>query len=305
MPEGRVYLCSWEQTGKSFRLWIKSRPKVQGRGGSYDEAEEALLDKICMHFGDGEAVLEYDRPLPESAQVARFLNPAIVNLTGNTSPDKYGLLEEVYVRRELSRGRVGKGGPYAMEELYSGGICRECGTAIGERNSVPLQVDVLESGYEGAHLIHRHGEIHIFSERFLDLLKPREKKGLELRPVHRLERSRKQFFELIAKPAIPFVFVKGLPMDGSRCGTCGRREFSLYESDFPIHDFVAKTDLPTPLPTCFTVGSDNDVRLCLTQERWLELARKPGARGLVGREIGVVEESECDRNPKLPRYKDI
>ncbi len=243
MPEGRVYLCSWEQTGKSFRLWIKSRPKVQGRGGSYDEAEEALLDKICMHFGDGEAVLEYDRPLPESAQVARFLNPAIVNLTGNTSPDKYGLLEEVYVRRELSRGRVGKGGPYAMEELYSGGICRECGTAIGERNSVPLQVDVLESGYEGAHLIHRHGEIHIFSERFLDLLK--------------------------------------------------------------IHDFVAKTDLPTPLPTCFTVGSDNDVRLCLTQERWLELARKPGARGLVGREIGVVEESECDRNPKLPRYKDI
>jgi hypothetical protein len=51
----RISLHSWEQTGKSFRLWVQSRPKVQGRGGSYEKAEEALLDKICMHFGDGEA----------------------------------------------------------------------------------------------------------------------------------------------------------------------------------------------------------------------------------------------------------
>ncbi|SRR6266849_11018624 len=127
MPEGRVYLCSWEQTGKSFRLWVKSRPKVQGRGGSYDEAEEALLDKICMHFDDGEAVLEFDRPLPVSDRVARFLNPALVTVCGNSGPDEVG----------------------PIEQLYSGGICQECRQPIGERTSVPLQVSSLESGYEG------------------------------------------------------------------------------------------------------------------------------------------------------------
>jgi hypothetical protein len=72
-----------------------------------------------------------------------------------------------------------------------------------------------------------------------------------------------------------------------------------------MYQFVAKTDLPTPLPTCFTVGSEHCVDRCFTQERCQELVTKPGARGLVGRESGVVEESECDRNPKLPSYKDL
>jgi hypothetical protein len=283
MPEGRVYLCSWEQTGKAFRLWVKSRPKVQGRGRSYEKAEEALLDKICMHFDDGEAVLEFDRPLPVSDRVARFLNPSLVTVCGNTCPDEYG----------------------PIEQLYSGGICRECGAAIGERTSVPLQVSALKSGYEGGFVIDRFADIVFFSERFLGLLRPREKRGLELRPIVRAGRSRKQFFELIAKPPVPHVFVKGLGMDGSQCGTCGRREFSQYESDFPIHDFVAKRDLPKPLPTCFAIGSIHRVELCLTEERWQELVTKPGARGLVGREIGVVEESECGRNPKLRSYREV
>jgi hypothetical protein len=293
MPEGRVYLCSYEKTGKAIRLWVKSRPKVQGRGKTYEEAEEKLLDNICMHYNDGEAVLEFDPPLPESPQVVRFLNPAIVSVTGNTTPDFYGPLGSDFTKRP------GRHWEPPLGELYSGGICRKCKNAFGDRTSVPLEISVFESGYEGAFC----GDIQIFSERFLALLKPREKRGLEFRPVHRRERSRRQFFELIAKPSIPYVAVKGLKFAGWQCGTCGVRSFGFYGWGFELNEFVAKMDLPSPLPTCFTIGTGNDLDLCFTRKRWQELARQPGARGIVSAPIGVVEESECIRNPKLPRYK--
>ena len=291
MPEGRVYLCSWEKTGKAFRLWVKSRPKVQGRGKTYEKAEEKLLDNICTHYDDPEAVLEFDPPLPESPKVARFLKPAIVSVGGDTTPDFYGPLGSDFTKQP------GRHWEPPLGELYSGGICRECGSAIGERNSVPLEISVFETGYEGAFC----GEIQIFSERFLALLKPREKRGLEFRPIYRRERSRIQFFELIATPTVPYVGVKGLKMSGWRCGTCGYRTFGFWGWGFELNEFVAKMDLPSPLPTCFTIGTHSEIKLCFTRERWQELVTKPGARGFHSEPIGVVEESECVRNPKLAK----
>jgi len=93
-------------------------------------------------------------------------------------------------------------------------------------------------------------------------------------------------------------------MDGAQCGICGHRNFDFFKRNFPMR-FVAKADLPRPLPSCFIIGSVQAVQLCFTQDRWQELVTKPGARGLVSGAIGVVEESECVRNPKLPSYKDV
>jgi hypothetical protein len=82
-------------------------------------------------------------------------------------------------------------------------------------------VSSLESGYEGGFTGHPVASISFYSERFLALLRPGERKRLEFRPIQRAGRSRKQFFELIGKPAVPYVFVKGFKAAGWECGSCG------------------------------------------------------------------------------------
>jgi hypothetical protein len=282
MAEGRVYLCSWEQDVNGFHLWVSKHPNVESRGEVFGEAQEGLAAEICEHLGDGEAVLEFEPEPPVSQLAARFLSPALVSVVGNTRPDKFG----------------------PLEGLYAGESCKECRGRIGERTSVSLWISELESGYDGGFTGYPLAHILFFSDKFVSLLKQDEKAGLEFRPVQRHGRTRKKFCELIAKPSVPWVGVKGLQAKGWHCTECGNKAFGYWEEELPISQFLCKTDLPKSRPSCLVVGTPQEAHLCFTLERWKEMRGKPGTQGLVGAPVGIVDEEECERNPPLPTYKE-
>ncbi|MFN7138562.1 MAG: hypothetical protein ACK4UN_04435 [Limisphaerales bacterium] len=140
--------------------------------------------------------------------------------------------------------------------------------------------------------------VEILSEEFLNLLSPAERRQLDLRPVVRKGKSRK-FYELIGPAGPPFVAVAGLPASGWRCSECNRATWGYWLKGFPIHGFVAATDLPQPIPGVFTIGTPPEVHLCMTGSRWRELRGKPGTRGFVSRPLGVASDRELIRDPEL------
>jgi hypothetical protein len=276
--EGQVYLCSWKRVQGRFRVWLQSNRRVAAEAKTFQEASDALWERIIETFNDGEAVLEYQPPPPPEPAVRRFLDPPLVSVIGN-------------MRARLANA----------DELYTEGLCPQCREPRGRRTEAPALLEDLASGYEGG--FSGPARIVFFSDRFLALLSDAERGRFDWRPVRRADRGRKAFFEMIGVPEIPLVAVAGL--DFRRpwvCDTC-RQPCALryFQPDFEICEFVCRSDLPRPLPGCFTIGFGQTASLVLRQERWTELAGRPGTKGLLSRAVGVVDERECVRDlPRVP-----
>jgi hypothetical protein len=277
MSEGLVWLCGWSEKDGQYTVWVKSHPEVRAVGPNLDDANLKLSDEICGRFGDGEAALEFDPPRPVASQNERYLREQLVKISPNGGFD--------------TRMRE--------ETLFSGGICSECGWAVGTRTVEPLIGDT-GVGYEGASpMVPAH--MVLFSERFLSLLTEKEKAALELREVIRPPRSKIKFYEVIPRTFVPYVGVRGRKPSGWYCGTCGYRCYSYYDQGWDVTCFVCRRDLPRPIPSLFAVGSERDVNLCMPRKRWREILGHREARGIMSHNLGVVDEHECERTPELPR----
>lgn len=156
----------------------------------------------------------------------------------------------------------------------------------------------IPSNYDGGFVIFAGAWIHIFSEHFLQLLKKDEKQRMKFLPVDSTQKIRKQYFELVGPSGPPKVAVAGLDLGGWVCETCGFKRFGPAKQ-VGIGDFVAGSDLPAPLPEVFPVGTEPNVSLCVTAERWARMAGKAGTRGFTSRLLGVVADREVIRDPEL------
>ncbi len=274
--EGQVYLCTWKKVGDKFRLWLKANPKLSSTNSDFEAADEDLADKILIQFGDGENVREYVPQPPPTKPLLNLLEVPVVAVTGNT-------------HSQIS------GDPSL---LFSGGVCKKCGSCLGERTKVPLSLDYIGPGYDAGFVWQK--PFQFFSEGFLELLKPKERSCFEWRLITLKRRSRKVFHEMRPKAFVPFVAVKGLKFDVIVCRTCKTlRGLHSFNKGTPIYHYVSFSDLPRPLPSCFAVGSATNFRLCFARDRWLRLAGKPGTKGIVSNPIGVVDERLCERVPEI------
>jgi hypothetical protein len=117
-----------------------------------EESREWLHDQICESFGDGEAVLEFDPPLPVPASPSNA-PPLVVVSGGNSSPDRF------------------KAATVQMcQELYSAGLCPTCGGGKGVRTNRPWFIGYMKSDTDAAFTGYPVGDRLLFSERFLSLL---------------------------------------------------------------------------------------------------------------------------------------
>jgi len=57
-----------------YRLTLKKEPKLKAWGATFAEAEAEMIEQLYLHFGDGEALLDYQGPSP-----------------GTDVPDSYGV----------------------------------------------------------------------------------------------------------------------------------------------------------------------------------------------------------------------
>lgn len=282
--EGGVYVCEWKRTPKGYQVWVKGETMLFGRGPTFDDARDALVDKICLYNGDGEAVLELDPPLPATQTEAKYTQPELMTIGSSAT----------FEAAETA------------SSLYAGPICSTCGGVTSGRSDKPLTVACLPPGVDGAfgHIGHALGHLYVFSENFISLLTDEERRRLVLRPVQLLAEAGKQadtrkFYELLGPGGPTAVSGQGLKASGWRCEACGYRTFGHWMDDPRIDGFVAAEDLPAPLPTVFSVGT-LEVRLCTTAARWREMVGRNGTRGLTSCRMGVVPAGEVVRDVVLP-----
>jgi hypothetical protein len=311
--KSNVFICKWKKTASGWRLWVRGKPKVSGTGPTFEEAVDELVSSIQDAADDLDAVLpvltEFDPPPPPSAVAEPFLKPELYTVHGDEIFDlvppsalhlRWKTPPECYTD-PASRARF-------FESCYSEGICSACGQGRGKRTDLPLFVDHVSRWVDGGWI---RGPIanltHVFSDRFLSLLTPGELRRFEFRAIELPSKAGKQkYFELLAGKTVPFVGVKGFDASGWECKVCGHRFWSVDEwalhGSLGVHQhFVCRSDLPRPLPSCFPVGDDNRVRLCVTRRRWDELRGHQCAHGIASQPVGVVDEDRCDRSPRLPQ----
>ncbi len=297
-----VIACRWQRTSAGWELWVNGRENVCGAGTTYEAAHEALIDAIMHAAPDLDSVLpivpEFDPPLPATAFAEPYLAPELYLLQG----------EEVFELSRPSRPQAESPESRAayLATLFTEGICPSCGHGRGQRTEVALPVDEAprrcDAGWIRADGL--HDDISVFSDRFLALFTPQERERFVFCPITTPPASRRQFYELRGRPGVDLVGVRKLDADGLLCRECGHRTLSvldprLLDQGLHLTRFVCAEDLPNPLEGCFTVGSGNNLHLCVGRERWDALRGHPHARGVKSERLGVVSERECERRPRI------
>lgn len=297
--ESAVYICQWARRGKGYRLWTKDNPEITGSGPSYAAAEAALLAAITDAGGAMAPTLEFDPPLPPSADEERYARPELFLVCGNDGFETTAPRTKPFESAEERERRQ-----CLLDGFYESPTCRHCGQPTARRNAQPLSIDYWPPGYDGAlGTLWHHGSAHaeMVSERFLALLTKSERDGLVLLEAQRRSRRGMRLFELVGPPGLPRVAARGVPVSGWRCPACALRFITRpYEEGVFITAFVAADDLPRPLPGAFTVGGPDWLHLCITGERWREMVGRPGTRGMVSEPLGVVRGADVVRDPDVP-----
>ena len=299
--EHAVYICSWNRSRTGYRLWVKSRPQLCAEGPTYAEAEERFIHAIRETGGAIQAVMEFDPPLPKSALESKYANPEIYRICGDDRFETDIHRACPYATDAEIEEYLGKVGAY-----YEQPICRKCQRSAGRRSDKPLTLTFAPRQYDGAFGTVGDGPgafIQVFSEDFLGLLTRTERDHLEFRRVVRSRKAR-DFFELIGPAGPPEVAVVGLECAGWRCSRCNYRTWGYWLKDLSIQSFVARSELPQPLPGVFTVGVPPEVELAVTAKRWKELVGRKGTRGFTSSQIGVVADHEVVRVPELKTYEE-
>ncbi|HQR07655.1 MAG TPA: hypothetical protein PLN21_12580 [Gemmatales bacterium] len=297
--ESQVYYGEWKKGKAGFTLWVKDHPEWKGIGHTYEEAEEKLLDAILWGNKQGvtHAVIEYLKPLPASVQTAKYCHPQLMILAGDERPDtdapRWKGSETTLELDERLRW---------TDAFYELPVCRACKAANSPRTSKPITIVSMDSGYDGlfAHTSTTPMNMHyLYSDAFLELLTDEERGRLQFQPALN-QQNKKKYFELIGPAGPALVGIRSKPVQGWKCSTCGHRWFGYWSRDFSLNMFVAKDDLPSPLPSMFTIGRLPDIHLVATAERWSQLVGKKGAKKIISTPIGVVAGNEIVREPELP-----
>lgn len=293
--EEAVYICSWSHSSAGFLLWWRSRPAVRGSGATFAEAMDRLEEAIQDAGGAMHVVMEFDPQPPKTDVEERYGHPEIYVVGGDDrfQTDAPGSVAFETADELESRLRW-------LDGFYDQPVCRRCRWTSGRRNDRPLTLNYVSSRHDGAFgLIGTDGgPMHaIFSEEFLSLLVPEEKETLEFRPT--LRRGRRKFFELLGPEGPPTVAVSTLPLRGWRCPKCDHGTWGHFGDGLSMRTYVARCDLPDPLPTVFTIGTYPEVALAVTGARWKEMLGRRGTRGFTSRAVGVVPELDVVRNPQL------
>jgi hypothetical protein len=269
--EDAVYICSWSRSRDGYELWVKSRPHLRATAPTYPQAEEWLIRAIQDAGGAMHAVLEFDPPLPRSRLEEKYADPQIFLVAGDdhfeTGAPRWRYSETAKELDERLRW---------SDAFYERPVCRKCRHAPGRRSEKPLTVKYISSGYDGAFgsVGTDGGPTHlVFSEEFLALLTPEEVQGLELRPT--LRRGQRKFYELVGPQGAPPVAVKSMNPSGWRCGHCGHATWGYWIEGLAIRSFVARSQLPAPLPSVFAVGVYPEIQLAVTATRWSQLNSSP------------------------------
>jgi hypothetical protein len=285
--KGDVYYCCWHKNDEGdYIAWEKQHPSLRVQGKTPHEMMRLLGNVVGEYHDDHEAATDLDPPYSSTR--------------GNDGLFTDGMVQIQWAKRFSIE-------PTA-DTAFALGRCKRCGRGRGPRTSISLIADIYDDDADGAFSSPSNapppqnmpGHLMIVSEAFLRLLTDVERAQFEARPVEWSSKRRLSFFELVPKTIVPSVAIKGREVDGWRCDVCGQRCFSHgTELGWGV-DVISRLDLPSTQPSCFFVGDATDFGFCMSRERWIQLCGQPGTRKMMHENLGVIDEGECERQPRLP-----
>jgi hypothetical protein len=113
--EAQVYHCTWEMRQGVYALRCLLPVQARAANRNLELAKDELLAKIMDATGDGEALLQFDKPLPETSKKKDRYVPEYHHI-------------EYHDMVEWTRENHAK--------LYADGACGFCGTGLGPRTDV-------------------------------------------------------------------------------------------------------------------------------------------------------------------------
>jgi hypothetical protein len=203
--EGQVYHCTWKMQNDEYMLRCVLPVRVRVTNRSLELAKDELLAKIMDVTGDGEALLQFDNPLPEKADKKNRFVP------------EYHAIEFHEMVDWESENCI---------ELYTGGICSFCRTGLGLRTDISRKVTSLPK-YDVVGFRNDKNVRKMISSAVLRHIRPFFTKDIKLIPVRFSERILKKigtrkFYEIDFAPMSQTVVPKLVDgIGGWRCPKCG------------------------------------------------------------------------------------
>ena len=277
--EGSSYQCDWLKSGRIYKIWLVDNPQLFYKGTSFFEAEDGVLEKICLEYGDGEAVIEYIKELPDSEFPIRYSRPFYYFLTANS----WGHLESEY------------------EMFYEGGVCEICHRCFDIRTRTDQSIVLKSFPKEGDFLLVEKTRSILVSEKLaiaLDL-----DKIANLKEVISSKKTRKKYFEVFPaqkNPIMPEVAVKEQAdylgeFQGWECSKCGNSTMHYY----------ADTHFNKVIPFSSLVKLDNkDVFLmkgaiAVSGEKWRKVMAENKIKRVSVHQLGIAQDTDIDPNPTI------
>jgi hypothetical protein len=179
---------------------------------------------------------------------------------------------------------------WSSTPLFSAKVCSYCGNPAVERTASSLRLSSIRSRGNGASA----QGFYLFSEEFVATLSDRERSSFDWRPVETKKRTHRRYLECRAKNPVALRGKRGISVR-NECEYCGSPKGYIHDLRLcPVLRLVSRADLSEPLPSVFGVGSTTSTELCMTAERWNQLAKTEAAKGLDSSDVGVLDANEVE-----------
>ncbi|MCZ8530395.1 hypothetical protein [Alteromonas sp. PRIM-21] len=267
MSEGNIYLAQCIEEDDVFKLKLKKPFECTVEGKTIEEAKVELALEIAYRIGDGEALIEVFPPLQSKSEVG------LTCLVAASYNDSVNALNSAY--------------------LFDDGVCEKCGFGKGKRNSeVLLEVDQKPLGLVCG-VVKTYPNIMIYSEGFVEQLKPSELKTMALIPVL-YNGNECGYFEAIPQKVIPQIGHIGASYPEAfqqswKCGKCDRKKFVVDSKEFDFGTiFIGSDSLNSTIPSIIFIDEGFSVCMAFTVERWKEFVNGGKKRGVTSNSVIVV-----------------
>ena len=269
MSEGQVYLATWKRASGKYLVSLVDYPHVFIEMKNFNDAVDEMYYLILREFGDGENLIEFDRPLPKVAIPPEFSQPELVNIQSN--------------KRAFLNNK--------KEDLYDT-FCPKCRRGLQRNDTPALLVDI----DEGHDLVVSGLRNRVYSERFLRMLGEDFLCDVRLIDVVTVKRTRERYFEVEPKKLVHTVAARSREnYSGFYCQSCNWKVVRYPNAP----DFMVSLKEVKSLTSKFFFLESAVNFLCCSGQRWRQILEENKLRGLKTDRLGVVPPDKIIQYPKL------
>lgn len=273
--EGNTYDAKWEREGRDYVAWLVRRPRQRVRGRTEEELCEQLWEIALNAYGDGEACINLEPPLPVAKAAAGYFEPEWFRLSNNEGFHRDGPSVSLYREGQCSFCRAGLGGRNDTERVITGELKGHLGFVWWVLPSVTL-----------------------VSDPFLAYLRRRLKDKVRAFPCRAATRPRKQMWELELTGEVAQVCHRDATHnDGVVCPRCGTARFGGFVHP-PIQKgysyAISRADLPR-LKRGLAIAEAGEDRDLIVDRKTAADIKARGFKGVLFDRLALLPPREIGR----------